>query len=48
VKQRCDRVEFSPEHSNMARLDGALAKDLIRIAVQYAGVSGKIAFELFS
>lgn len=40
AKQQCDRVEFNPGHSNMARLRGALAEDLIGIAVQYVGVSG--------
>ena len=36
VKQRCDRVEFIPGHSNRARLCGDLAdlaEDLIGIAV---------------
>ncbi len=29
VKQRCIRVEFSPGHSNMARMRDDLAEDLI-------------------
>ncbi len=45
MKQLCDRVEFSLGHSNMARLRGALAEDLIGIAVQCSGVSGNIAFK---
>ena len=45
VKQLCDSVEFSLGHSNMARLRGALAEDLIGIAVQCSGVSGNIAFK---
>ena len=46
MKQTCDRVEFSPGHSNMARLCSDLAEDLIGIVVQYSGISGNIAFEL--
>jgi hypothetical protein len=46
ANQQYDRVEFSPGHSNMARLRGALAENMIGIAVQCAGASGKMAFEL--
>ncbi len=45
VQHRWIRVEFSLGHSNRVRLRGALADDLIWIAVQYSGVSGNIAFE---
>ena len=46
ANQQYDRVEFSSGHSNMARLRGALAEDMTGIAVQCAGASGKMAFEL--
>jgi hypothetical protein len=46
ANQQYDRVEFSLGHSHMASLRGALVEDMIGIAVQCAGASGKIVFEL--
>ncbi len=39
-------LEFSPGCSNKLKLRDSLAKNLIRIAVQYFEFSGNIAFKL--